>query len=106
MLPSIPKVEVSADVRVLTFIDRDGHDIEEAITRDPTTGAGPVSGHLLLDFTNVERVSSEGLGALVGLHKRMRLGGGRLTLFNLCPQLYEVFEITRLDTLLRICREE
>lgn len=61
MQPSIPKVEVSSDVRILTFIGRDGHDIEEAITRDPATRAGPVSGHLLLDFTNVERLSSEGL---------------------------------------------
>ena len=60
--------------------------------------------HLLLDFTNVEYISSVELGTLVTLHKKMKASGGRLTLFNLNLQVFEVFAATRLETLIGICR--
>lgn len=62
--------------------------------------------HLLLDFTNVEYLSSVELATLVNLHKKVEAEGGRLTLFNLSPHVFETFAITRLHTLLGICREE
>ena len=62
--------------------------------------------HLLLDFTNVEYLSSVELGTLITLHKRVKAFGGRLTLFNLNAQVYEVFTVTHLQTVLGICREE
>jgi anti-anti-sigma factor len=101
----VPKVEIGAGVRILTFAGGDGSDIEEAISREMNARGGVGEGHLLLDFTNVAHISSEGLGALVSLHKRVRIAGGRLTLFNLSPQIYEVFEVTHLHALLGICRE-
>jgi anti-sigma B factor antagonist len=57
---------------------------------------------LHLDFSKVELVSSSGLGKLVALHKKLQAVGGHLTLYNLRERTYEVFEITRLDTLLDI----
>lgn len=60
--------------------------------------------HLLLDFTNVEYITSVELGTLVSLHKKMEGTGGRLTLFNLNLQVFEVFAVTHLDELLGICR--
>jgi anti-anti-sigma regulatory factor len=60
--------------------------------------------HLLLDFTNVDRINSEELGTLIGAHKAIVAAGGRLTLFNLNPDVYEVFTATRLHTLLGSCR--
>ncbi len=68
-------------------------------------GPGPRGGHLLLDFSRVRRVTGAGLGALVALHKRMAAAGGRLTLFNLADEVYEVFALTGLHSLLSICRE-
>jgi anti-anti-sigma factor len=58
--------------------------------------------HLLLDFGKVEYINSDDLGVLINLHKRMQRFGGRLTLFNLIAQVYEVFTVTRLHTLLTI----
>jgi anti-anti-sigma factor len=62
--------------------------------------------HLLLDFTNVKAICSLELGTLLTLHKRLKALGGRLTLFNLNPQIFEVFTVTRLQTVLGICREQ
>src|SRR4029077_16758076 len=42
----------------------------------------------------------------IGLHRRMKACGGRLTLFNLNAEIYEVFTATNLQTLLGICRDK
>jgi anti-anti-sigma factor len=52
--------------------------------------------HVFLDFRNVESLASRDLGRLVGLDRRLRASGGRLTLCNVRPQLYEVFDRTGL----------
>jgi anti-sigma B factor antagonist len=54
---------------------------------------------LLLDFGNVDYVSSPALGMLVGLHRRLCASGRRLTLYDLRPQVLEVFRVTCLDRL-------
>ena len=103
---SAPKVEQGGDVRVITFTSDKVRDVENMIARELQARTEGLAGaHLLLDFTNVDYLSSVELGTLITLHKRMRASGGRLTLFNLTDRIYEIFTTTRLDTLLRICRE-
>ncbi|HVS35777.1 MAG TPA: STAS domain-containing protein [Gemmataceae bacterium] len=102
-----PKVEQSGDVRVITFTDGGIRDVENMLAKELEGCTDGLAGaHLLLDFTNVERLGSVELGTLIGLHKRMKATGGRLTMFNLKPEIYEVFTVTHLQTLLGICREE
>jgi anti-sigma B factor antagonist len=106
MSESTPKVEHAGNVRVLTFTGDVLRQIENQIATElkgRTEGLGAC--HLLLDFTNVERINSEELGTLIGLHKKVKDLGGRLTLFNLSPDVYEVFTVTHLQTLMGICRE-
>jgi anti-sigma B factor antagonist len=55
---------------------------------------------VVLDFTNVDCLSSTALGALVHLHKCLIAAGRHLTIKDLHPQVYEVFTVTRLDTIL------
>jgi anti-sigma B factor antagonist len=101
-----PKVEESGNVRVITFTADAARDVGNMLARElegRTDALGDC--HLLLDFTNVEYLNSAELGTLITLHKRMKATGGRLTLFNLNAQVYEVFTITHLETLLGICRE-
>jgi len=101
-----PKVEQSGNVRVITFSTEEVCDVENVIARELEGCTDGLRGsHLLPDFTNVEYLRSVELGTLITLHKRMKDSGGRLTLFNLNAQVYEVFTITRLQTLLGICRE-
>jgi anti-anti-sigma factor len=61
---------------------------------------GPQGLHL--DLAAVQFLTSTGLGKLVALHKRVAAAGGRLTLTRVCPQVYEVFEVTRLTQLLDV----
>jgi anti-anti-sigma factor len=100
-----PKVEQSGNVKIITFTGDKVRDMENVLARElkgRTEDLGEC--HLLLDFTNVGYITSVELGTLVGLHKRVKAGGGRLTLFNLSPQVFEVFTVTRLEALLEICR--
>jgi anti-anti-sigma factor len=60
------------------------------------------AGRLELDLGNVTYLNSSALRLLLRLHKRLRDRGGRLVVANLAPQVYEVFEVTRLHTLLDI----
>lgn len=62
--------------------------------------AEPPATPLLLDFANVDYVSSSALGMLVGLYTKLSASGRHLTILNLNPQVYEVFMVTRLDTII------
>jgi anti-sigma B factor antagonist len=61
---------------------------------------------LLLNFSNVEYLSSAALGKFITLNKKVNAAGGRLILCNIDPQIYEVFEITKLNKLFNIQKEE
>jgi anti-anti-sigma factor len=59
-------------------------------------------GTLLLDFAGVQFLSAAVLGKLVSLHARLRQLGTRLVLTSLSAELFELFEITQLQTILDI----
>lgn len=52
---------------------------------------------LVLDFANVEHLSSRALGTLISLMKRVRGQGGELALCGIAARIFDVFKITRLD---------
>lgn len=100
-----PKVELRTGVKIITFTGQK-REVENVIATElegHTDDLGEC--HLLLDFTNVEYITSVELGTLLGLHKKMAVSGGRLTLFNLNAQVFEVLAVTRLENLIGICRE-
>ena len=57
---------------------------------------------LLLNFRNVEHLSSAALGMLITLNKKVAEQQGTLKLSDITPQIYEVFKITRLNKLFDI----
>src|SRR5215813_12160760 len=61
---------------------------------------------ILLNFGNVEYLSSAALGKLITLNKKLQAAGGKLILCNIDPQIYEVFGITKLDKFFNIQKEE
>ena len=61
---------------------------------------------LLLNFTNVEFLSSAALGKLITLDKKVKAHSGRLKLCNIRPEIYEVFAITKLNKLFDIKDDE
>ncbi len=104
---SSPRGEPKGDVKTITLFDGgEFRGAENTITRElEAHGDDLAMCHLMLDFRRVGRISSVDLGTLILLHKRLAASGGRLTLFNLRDEIYEVFTVTRLHTVLEICRE-
>ncbi len=101
------KVEHGGNVTVLTLAGARDPDVENVVAQElrrRTGGNG--ERHLLLDFSNVDYLTSEELEAIIRTHRRLRDTGGRLTLFNLNPDVFQVFAATHLHTLLNICRED
>ncbi|HMQ16727.1 MAG TPA: STAS domain-containing protein [Phycisphaerae bacterium] len=52
---------------------------------------------LLLNFKNVDHLSSAALGMLITLNKRIKEQDGSLKLSDINRQIFEVFKITRLN---------
>jgi anti-sigma B factor antagonist len=103
------EVEQIGDVTVVNFVDRkilDEPTIQ--VIGDQLFSLVDEEGwrKLLLNFGNVEYLSSAALGKLITLHKKLQAAGGRLILCNIDPQIYEVFEITKLDKIFNIQKEE
>lgn len=61
---------------------------------------------LILDFAVVSHMSSSALGMLITLHKRVRERKGQLRLCAIQPTIYEIFVITRLNEILKICANQ
>jgi anti-sigma B factor antagonist len=57
---------------------------------------------IVLDFTNVEYLSSAALGKLITMDKKVKAAKGKLRLCSIRPEIYEVFEITRLNKIFDI----
>jgi anti-sigma B factor antagonist len=103
------EVENIGDVTVVNFVDKKileeqnianiGEQLFALVEQDGLT-------KLLLNFGNVEYLSSAALGKLITLNKKVKDAGGKLILCEISPQIYEVFEITRLDKFFRIEKDE
>ena len=57
---------------------------------------------LILNFQEVEHLSSAALGALISINNKVREKGGQLRLACINPRIYEVFAITKLNKLFQI----
>lgn len=76
-------------------ITRIGEQLNELVSTEPNL-------RLLLNFRNVEHLSSAALGMLITLDKQVKEAGGQLKLSNIRSQIFEVFKITRLNRLFEI----
>ena len=59
-------------------------------------------GPILLDCSELDYISSAGLGVLIELHKRLHAAGQTLTLSRLVPRVRNVFTYAGLDRLMKI----
>jgi len=63
------------------------------------------SWRLALDMSEVMLLASVGLGALVTLNKNCKANSGKLVVFGLGSELFEVLKITRLDRIITIAKD-
>jgi len=61
---------------------------------------------IVLNFENVEYLSSAALGKFITLNKKVSAAGGKLMLCSIDPTIYEVFEITKLNKVFNIQKDE
>ena len=93
------------DVRIVEFTNSKIIDelniaeIGQTLTSIIDEAASP---KLLLDFGQVDHLSSAALGMLINANGRIKSKNGQLRLANIKPQIYEVFQITKLNKLFYI----
>lgn len=103
------EVEPIGDITVVNFVDRkilDEQNIQIIGEQLFSLVDEENRRKILLNFSNVEYLSSAALGKLITLNKKLQQAGGKLILCNIDAQIYEVFEITKLDKFFKIMKEE
>ncbi len=103
------KLSESKQVTVVTFndskiIDEEeihelGQELYDLIDRENLK-------KIVLNFGNVEFLSSAALGKLISFEKKVRTSKAELILTNIRPEIYEVFAITKLTKLFKIKDDE
>ena len=61
---------------------------------------------VILDFSQLDYISSAGLRVLLGAAKQLRASGGKLGMFGLNQSVKEVFEISGFATILSVYQSE
>ncbi|MGF1581785.1 MAG: STAS domain-containing protein [Gemmataceae bacterium] len=103
------EVEDSGEVTVVNFVDKKILDEQNIQTiGDQLFQLVDKLGRtkLLLNFGNVEYLSSAALGKLITLNRKVNNARGQLILCNISEQIYEVFEITKLNKVFQIEKSE
>ncbi|MEZ6056821.1 MAG: STAS domain-containing protein [Planctomycetaceae bacterium] len=98
-------IEEIGDVTIARFVDKkilDENNIQ--VIGNQLFGLVEEDGRkkIVLDFTNVEYLSSAALGKLITMDKKTKAAGGKLRLCAIRPDIYEVFAITKLNKMFDI----
>ena len=93
------------DIRIIEFTDTkildEANITEIGASLNAMIEEGPQP-KLLLDFANVDHLSSAALGMLINANNKVKQSNGQLRLANIKAQIYEVFVITKLNKLFQI----
>jgi anti-sigma B factor antagonist len=98
-------VQQDGEITRIEFIDRNileeasiqqiGEEISQLIDQSNNP-------KILINFANVEHLSSAALGTLITINNKVRSKTGQLRLSNIDPSIYDVFVITKLNKLFQI----
>jgi anti-sigma B factor antagonist len=107
MAETIPPLSVSQEknIRVVEFTNSkilDEQNIKEIGDTLNSLIEERENPRILVDFANVDHLSSAALGMLINVNNRVKQRNGQLRLANIKPQIFEVFVITKLNKLFRI----
>lgn len=65
-----------------------------------------VTRFVVFDFSEINILTSAGIGTLVRLFTRLKSYGGGLAIFGCNSKVREVFSIVMLDTILKVCETD
>jgi anti-sigma B factor antagonist len=103
------ELEEVGDVTVVNFIDKkilDEQNIQVIGEQLFELVENQGKKKILLNFSNVEFLSSAALGKLITLNKKVQSASGKLGMCKITKEIMEVFQITRLDKLFKIYPDE
>jgi anti-sigma B factor antagonist len=105
------RIEVSkiGDVTVVKFLDKkilDETNIQELGVELFGLVEQDNRKSILLNFSHVEFLSSAALGKLITLDRKVKAAKGRLKMSNIRPEIFEVFQITKLNKVFDIRNDE
>jgi anti-sigma B factor antagonist len=98
-------IETIDDVTVARFVDKkilDENNIQTIGNQLFSLVEEDGARRIILDFSNVEYLSSAALGKLITMEKKVKQAGGKLRLCAIRPDIYEVFAITKLNRVFEI----
>jgi anti-sigma B factor antagonist len=110
-MPTHKRIDVSkvGDVTVVKFVDKKildeagilelGAELFSLVEHDNRRS-------IVLNFDNVDFLSSAALGKLITLDRKVKSAQGRLKMSNIRPEILEVFQITKLNKVFDIRGEE
>jgi anti-sigma B factor antagonist len=102
-------VEYAENATIITFTDekiledKDVQALQESIMSVIESASGGIN--LILDFRNVQFLSSAVLGLLIRVSKKVYEHDGQLKLCSIDPKIYKVFKITRLTKIFDIYKD-
>ena len=85
-----------ADMTDAAFINKVGQEIYQMVR-------GMEKPKVVVDFSEVMRLSSATLGMLVALRKIVTRQEGQMRVTHIADDLIEIFKMTRLDVTLKVC---
>jgi anti-sigma B factor antagonist len=105
--PDLVEMRVTGDMAVAVIIPSKLDDSNAEPISQQLSALAEVSEqkNLDVDLGNVRYLDGGAMGKIVGLHRKVRAAGGRLRLLNVEGPVYEVFQVTKLDTILDIQRK-
>ena len=101
-------VEYAENATIVTFVDEkilEEMDIQALQASVMSVVEEVERINLILDFCNVQFLSSAVLGLLMRISKKVYEKEGQLKLCNISPRIYEIFKITRLNKIFDICED-
>jgi anti-sigma B factor antagonist len=103
------RVEQIADVTVVYFLDKrilDEPTIQVIAEQLFSLVDQDGRRKLLLNFSDVEYLSSAALGKLINLQNKLDAGQGKLAMCSVFPQILEVLAVTKFDKVFKIFPDE
>ena len=58
--------------------------------------------NMILDFTNVDYISSGGMRVLLALHKKLKKKGGTLKVINVKDAIYDIFKLVGFHSMVEV----
>lgn len=58
--------------------------------------------NMILDFTNVDYISSGGMRVLLALHKKLKKKGGTLKIINVKDAIYDIFKLVGFHSMVEV----